>query len=55
LYSEKHTKAILEGEKTVLHKKLVDIKAENQQMNREISRNKMFNKKDEDRKAKKEQ
>jgi len=34
---------------------VVDVKGENSQMNREISRNKMFNKKDEDRKLKKEQ
>ena len=34
---------------------MVDVKGENSQMNREISRNKMFNKKDEDRKLKKEQ
>jgi hypothetical protein len=37
-----------------VNKKLADVKAQNAQMSREISRNKMFNKKDEDRKAKKE-
>lgn len=45
---------MLEGERTVVNKKLQDLKTENQQMSREIQRNKMFNKKDEERKAKKE-
>lgn len=55
LYNEKHTKSVLEVERAVVNRKLGDVKGENAQMNREISRNKMFNKKDEDRKAKKEQ
>ncbi len=38
-----------------MNKKLADVKAQNAQMSREISRNKMFNKKDEDRKGKREQ
>jgi hypothetical protein len=44
----------LEKEKTVVAKKHQDIKMENAQMARDISRNKMFNKKDEQRKEKKE-
>ena len=54
LYSEKHTKAILDQERHVINKKLLDVRGENQHMNREISRNKMFNKKDENKKLKKE-
>lgn len=54
LYNEKNVKAILDQERKVQITSLTDIKTENQQMNRIISRNKMFNKKDEDRKAKKE-
>lgn len=54
-YNEKHTKAILEVERANLIKKLTDVKSENQTMNREISRNKMFNKKDEERKHKKDE
>ncbi|CDW78218.1 UNKNOWN [Stylonychia lemnae] len=54
LYNERHTKAILEGERGIATKKLADVKNLNQQMSREIQRNKMFNKKDEDRKNKKE-
>lgn len=54
LYNEKHTKTVLETERLVVNKKLADAKGQNAQMNREISRNKMFNKKDEDRKVKKE-
>jgi hypothetical protein len=41
-------------EQKVIAKKVIEVKTENQQMNREISRNKMFNKKDEQRKEKKE-
>jgi hypothetical protein len=37
----------------VLNKKLTDVKGDNTNMDREISRNKMFNKKDEERKARK--
>lgn len=44
----------MEQERTVVNKKLQDVKTDNQQMSREISRNKMFNKKDEERKNKKE-
>lgn len=55
LYNEKHTKTVLDGERQVVNRKLADVKGQNAQMSREISRNKMFNKKDEDRKAKKEQ
>lgn len=54
MYNERHTKTVLESERQVVNKKLADVKSENAQMSREISRNKMFNKKDEDRKAKKE-
>jgi len=55
LYNEKHTRTVLEGERQIVNKKLADVKGHNAQMSREISRNKMFNKKDEDRRAKKEQ
>jgi hypothetical protein len=54
LYNEKHTKVVLDGERTVINLKLGQVKNSNQQMNREIQKNKMFNKKDEDRKYKKE-
>jgi hypothetical protein len=54
LYTERHTKVILEDEKKEVQRKLQDVKTENSQMNREIQRNKMFNKKDEDKKAKRE-
>jgi len=54
LYNEKHTKTVLDGERQIVNRKLADVKGQNAQMSREISRNKMFNKKDEDRKAKKE-
>eukprot|EP00347_Sterkiella_histriomuscorum_P023278 403335260 len=54
LYSEKHTKVVLDRERLDQNKKLNDVKNTNQQMAREIQRNKMFNKKDEDRKKKKE-
>ena len=55
LYNERHTKTVLDSERQILNRKLADVKGQNAQMAREISRNKMFNKKDEDRKAKKEQ
>ena len=55
LYNERHTKSVLDGERQVVFKKVNDHKGQNAQMSREISRNKMFNKKDEDRKAKKDQ
>ena len=55
LYNEKHTKTVLETERLVVNKKLADAKGQNAQMNREISRNKMFNKKDEDRRNKRDQ
>lgn len=54
LFNEQHSKAILDKEKQTVGKKLQVVKADNQQMGREISRNKMFNKKDEQRKEKKE-
>lgn len=53
LYSEKHTKAVIESERLILNKKLTDVKGDNTNMDREISRNKMFNKKDEEKKARK--
>lgn len=53
MYSEKHTKAVIDSERLVLNKKLQDVKGDNTNMDREISRNKMFNKKDEERKARK--
>lgn len=54
LYNERHTKTVLESERLVVNRKLADVRGQNAQMSREISRNKMFNKKDEDRKAKKD-
>lgn len=54
LFTEAHTKTVLEGERDVVKKKLEAVKLENQQMARDISRNKMFNKKDEQRKEKKD-
>ena len=54
LYNERHTKSVLDGERQVVFKKVSDHKGQNAQMSREISRNKMFNKKDEERKEKKE-
>jgi hypothetical protein len=53
LYSEKHTKSVIESERLLLNKKLTDVKGDNTNMDREISRNKMFNKKDEEKKARK--
>ena len=55
LYTERHTKTVLEHERTDLSKKLNEVKIENQSMAREIQRNKMFNKKDDERRAKKEE
>jgi hypothetical protein len=55
LYNEKHTKVILDKERNDVNKKLADVKNSNQQMSREIQRNRMFNKKDDDRKKKKEE
>ena len=54
LFTESHTKTVLEGEREVVKKKLDVVKMENAQMARDISRNQMFNKKDEVRKEKKE-
>lgn len=54
LFTEVHTKTVLEVERDIVKKKLDVVKMENQQMSRDISRNKMFNKKDEDRKEKKD-
>ena len=34
LYHEKHSKTILDEERKVVHKKLVEVKTENQQMSR---------------------
>jgi hypothetical protein len=44
---------VIDAERLVLNKKLTDVKGDNTNMDREISRNKMFNKKDEERKARK--
>ena len=54
LYNEKHTKTVLDSERLVVNKKLSDVKGQNAQFSREISRNKMFNKRDEERKEKKD-
>ena len=54
LYNERHSKTILDQERQVINKKLQDVKTHNQQMSREIQRNKMFNKKDDERRSKKE-
>ena len=53
LYNERHTKTVLDQERLVVNKKLNDLKSQNAQYAREISRNKMFNKRDEERKEKK--
>lgn len=53
-FTELHTRTVLEGEKELLKKKLDQFKMENAQMARDITRNKTFNKKDEQRKEKKE-
>lgn len=45
---------MLTKERDLVKKKLEAVKMENSQMERDISRNKMFNKKDEMRKEKKE-
>ena len=44
---------MIESERLILNKKLTDVKGDNTNMDREISRNKMFNKKDEEKKARK--
>jgi hypothetical protein len=44
---------VIDAERLVVNKKLTDVKGDNTNMDREISRNKMFNKKDEERKARK--
>jgi hypothetical protein len=44
---------VIESERLILNKKLTDVKGDNTNMDREISRNKMFNKKDEEKKARK--
>jgi chromosome segregation ATPase len=54
LYNERHTKTVLDSERLTVAKKLNDVKGQNAQYAREISRNKMFNKRDEERKEKKD-
>jgi hypothetical protein len=44
---------VIDAERLVVNKKLTDVRGDNTNMDREISRNKMFNKKDEERKARK--
>jgi hypothetical protein len=44
---------VIDAERLVINKKLADVKGDNTNMDREISRNKMFNKKDEEKKARK--
>ena len=44
---------MIDAERLVINKKLADVKGDNTNMDREISRNKMFNKKDEEQKARK--
>ncbi len=44
---------MIDAERLVINKKLADVKGDNTNMDREISRNKMFNKKDEEKKARK--
>jgi hypothetical protein len=51
LYNERHTKSVLDAERLVLNKKLSDLRGDNSNKGRTISRNKMFSKKDEERKA----
>jgi len=54
LYNERHTKTVLDSERLTVAKKLNNVKGQNAQYSREISRNKMFNKRDEERKEKKD-
>lgn len=54
LYNERHTKTVLDSERLTVAKKLNDVIGQNAQYAREISRNKMFNKRDEERKEKKD-
>ena len=51
LFTERHTKTIIDAERGIVIKKLQDLKTSNLQMSREIQRNKMFNKKGDDKKA----
>jgi hypothetical protein len=44
----------LDEERGKIHKKLMDVKQENGVMSREIERSRMFNKKNDEKKAKKE-
>ena len=44
---------MIDAERLVINKKLADVKGDNTNMDREISRNNMFNKKDEEKKARK--
>jgi hypothetical protein len=44
---------VIDAERLVVNKKLTDVRGDNTNIDREISRNKMFNKKDEERKARK--
>lgn len=53
-YNEKHTREILRQESKVLSHKLQIVKQENAQMERTVTRNKMYGNKDEEKKQKKE-
>ncbi len=55
LYGEQHERTFLEEEKQRVGKALGEFRTENAALAREISRNKMFNKKDEERRYKKEE
>ena len=47
LFTEEHTKAVLTVEKQELYEKVIDIKAVNQNMGRQITKDKYHNNKDE--------
>lgn len=54
LFSEKHTKTLLDQEKIELNKKLHEVKMDNASMGRDIQMKKKFNKGDEQKRQKKE-
>jgi hypothetical protein len=53
LYQENHSKFHLKKENDQIDKVLGSVRIHNQQMDRDISRTKMFNKKDEEKKVRK--
>jgi len=53
LYTEEHTKAVLNIEKQVFYEKVSQLKADNQVMGRNITKDKYHNNRDEDEKSRK--